>query len=78
MRLALDVFAVEPLPADSALRDVPDAILTPHMVGHTVETGQASLRMVLTNIERVLAGVPPSNIRNPSVVEAWRRRWGSQ
>lgn len=77
MRLALDVFAVEPLPADSALRDLPEAILTPHMVGHTVETTQASLRMVLHNVERVLAGTLPVNVRNPSVIDEWCRRWSS-
>ena len=34
---AIDCFAVEPLPADSPLRGLPNVILTPHMIGHTVE-----------------------------------------
>lgn len=37
MRLVLDTFAVEPLPVDSPLRAVSNAILTPHAIGHTRE-----------------------------------------
>jgi phosphoglycerate dehydrogenase-like enzyme len=38
LRLALDTFSTEPLPLDSPLRSLPNAILTPHMVGHTQES----------------------------------------
>jgi len=60
MRLALDVFETEPLPAESALRDLPNAILTPHCVGHTVES---QARLAVAFVENLLAvargTVPP-------------------
>src|SRR5207237_551437 len=34
---AIDVFAVEPLPADSPLRQLPGVILTPHLAASTAE-----------------------------------------
>jgi D-3-phosphoglycerate dehydrogenase len=34
---ALDVYATEPLPADSPLRDAPNLVLTPHLGASTVE-----------------------------------------
>src|SRR5207247_9395189 len=34
---AIDVFAVEPLPADSVLRQLPGVILTPHLAASTAE-----------------------------------------
>jgi phosphoglycerate dehydrogenase-like enzyme len=75
MRIALDTFATEPLPADSPLRDLPNTILTPHMVGHTVES-HAVLPVVATDaIASVLAGEPPLYVRNPAVIPAWRQRW---
>ena len=75
MRIALDTFATEPLPADSTLRDLPNTILTPHMVGHTVESHAVLPGVAIDAIERVLAGEPPLYVRNPEVIPAWRQRW---
>ena len=69
--VALDAFAVEPLPADSPLRTLPNAILTPHMVGHTVESEEAILAMAVDNVVRVLGGVPPHVVLNPGVLPRW-------
>jgi len=60
---ALDVFAVEPLGADSPLRDLP-VLLSPHMAG---STGQAALRIVgqaSANLQRVLSGEPVVDVVN--------------
>jgi phosphoglycerate dehydrogenase-like enzyme len=76
MRIALDTFAVEPLPEDSALRELPNTILTPHMVGHTVESHAVLPGVAVDAISSVLAGEPPLYVRNPEVIPAWRRRWG--
>lgn len=43
---ALDVFAEEPLPAESPLVGVPNLILTPHVAGITRESNQRVSRMI--------------------------------
>lgn len=77
MRLALDTFAQEPLPSDSPLRTLPNAILTPRMVGHTRETHDRLPVALIENVERVLAGTVPEYVRNPEIVDAWLARWGT-
>ncbi len=75
LRLALDTFITEPLPADSPLRSLPNAILTPHMVGHTQESIAAVPATAVENVRRILAGNLPLHICNPDVVALWRSRW---
>jgi phosphoglycerate dehydrogenase-like enzyme len=72
---ALDVFAVEPLPADSPLRTLPNAVLTPHMIGHTWEAHHSLEVATRENLDRVLAGCEPRYAVNPQVLPAWRKRW---
>jgi phosphoglycerate dehydrogenase-like enzyme len=75
-KVVLDVFAEEPLPQESPLRNLKNAILTPHLVGHTRETAEAVPKAALENISRVLAGEPPLYVLNPEVLPQWQRRWG--
>ena len=75
MRIALDTFEIEPLPPDSPLRGLPNTILTPHMLGHTVESHQVLPGVAVEAIARILAAEPPRYVRNPAVLDAWRRRW---
>ncbi|WCT74357.1 NAD(P)-dependent oxidoreductase [Sphingomonas naphthae] len=75
MRAALDVFEVEPLPADSPLRDLPNAILTQHMLSHTRDSIEAMPKLLLANVQAVLAGELPPCTRNPEIAEAWVQRW---
>jgi phosphoglycerate dehydrogenase-like enzyme len=77
-KIALDVFESEPLAADSALRELPNAILTPHCVGHSREGAEAVPRTALANIERVIAGEPPVYVVNPAVLPEWRKKWGKR
>lgn len=56
--IALDVFMTEPLPLDSALRDLPDHILTNHEISHTQENLGALFAMAVENIEAAIAGTP--------------------
>ena len=75
MRLALDVFDVEPLPKESALRALPGAILTPHMVGHTRESHALFPVVLLETLRRVMKGVAPQYVRNPAILPSWRAKW---
>ena len=75
--IAVDVFATEPPPSDNPLRQLSDveAILTPHMVGHTAESIERLPMATIESIERIMRGEPPLYVRNPQVIDAWRRRW---
>jgi phosphoglycerate dehydrogenase-like enzyme len=58
----LDVFAQEPLPADSPLWDLPNVILTPHSAGFSDGNEQRVARMFLDNLARWSRGEPLANI----------------
>jgi D-3-phosphoglycerate dehydrogenase len=75
MRIALDTFATEPLPADSRLRGLSNCILTPHMLGHTVESHAVLPGVAVEAISRILSGEPPLYLRNPAAIPRWRQRW---
>jgi D-3-phosphoglycerate dehydrogenase len=75
---ALDCFAVEPLPNDSPLRGLPNLILTPHMIGHTVEAHHSLEVATRENLGLILAGKPPRYVVNPAVLPAWQEKWGKE
>jgi phosphoglycerate dehydrogenase-like enzyme len=75
---ALDCFAVEPLPNDSPLRGLPNIILTPHMIGHTVEGHHSLVVATRENLGLILVGKPPRYMVNPAVLPAWMEKWGGQ
>ena len=54
----LDVFAIEPLPADSPFMRLPNVVLTPHAAGVTPETIEAGLQLSIENVWNWLAGKP--------------------
>src|SRR3954466_8358278 len=72
----LDVFEVEPAPADEPILRLDNVIVTPHALCFTDEcfagNGAADVRAVLA----AMRGEPPANLVNPEVVETpqWRRR----
>ena len=53
---AADAFAVEPLPADSPLRGLPNALLTPHIAWTTKEALQKLMDITTQNLRSFLAG----------------------
>lgn len=65
---ALDVFEVEP-PAASALRELPNVILTPHIAGVSVEAMRAMVLMAATSVVDVLEGRQPHSVVNPDALE---------
>jgi phosphoglycerate dehydrogenase-like enzyme len=75
LRLALDTFTTEPLPPHSPLRDLPNAVLTPHMLGHTHEAYAALPAAAVENVQRILAGQVPRYVCNPDVIPRWQARW---
>jgi phosphoglycerate dehydrogenase-like enzyme len=59
---ALDVFAVEPLPSDDALWDMPNVIISPHSAS-TADTENAKItRLFCDNLKHYLAGEPMQNV----------------
>lgn len=52
----LDVFAVEPLPADSALWDMPNVIITPHSSGFSLQSHDRAAERFVENLRRYLRG----------------------
>ena len=74
---ALDCFAVEPLPADSPLRALPNVILTPHMIGHTFDAHHSLEVATRENLDNVIRGDPPRYVVNPAVLPAWTAKWGA-
>ena len=59
---ALDVFEVEPLPADSPLWDLPNAIVTPHLSGDFAGWREALVELFVENLERYLTDRPLRNV----------------
>jgi len=72
---ALDVFETEPLPQDHPLRNLPNVILTPHAIGHTIDSLQAIPAQTMENVTELVAGRLPASCKNPGVEQNWRRRW---
>ena len=62
---ALDVFAEEPLPPDSPLWDLDNAIISPHVAGFTSRYYECILDLFSQNIERYLSGDPLLNQVHP-------------
>jgi glyoxylate/hydroxypyruvate reductase A len=60
----LDVFEREPLPAEDALWQMPNVLITPHLA--SVAIPSSSAKQIAANILRVAAGELPDNIIEPS------------
>jgi phosphoglycerate dehydrogenase-like enzyme len=59
---ALDVFAVEPLPADSPLWRMPNVLVSPHRAGDHEGWPRDVVALFLDNLRRYLAGEPLRNV----------------
>ena len=58
----LDVFATEPLPADSPLWSMENVIVTPHMAGYTWDYADELCDVFAANLSAYVAGEPPPNV----------------
>ncbi|GAA3107436.1 2-hydroxyacid dehydrogenase [Pseudonocardia yunnanensis] len=64
----LDVFDVEPLPADHPLRRAPHVVMTPHLAGASRAVAERASRMVAAEAGRWLRGQLPLHCANPDVL----------
>lgn len=60
----LDVFATEPLPADSPLWKLDNVILSPHVSGFTEAYDERATNLFVENLQRYLRGEPLLNVVN--------------
>lgn len=67
---ALDVYADEPLPPDSPLRELPDVVLTPHIAASTLEAQRDVGTQIVDQVLAALRGEDFRNAVNMPVVDA--------
>ena len=65
---SLDVYEIEPLPADHRLWKMDNVILTPHIAGHSPAIAERHLDVLLENVRRFAGGRPLINVVD-------KRRW---
>jgi phosphoglycerate dehydrogenase-like enzyme len=65
VQIGLDVFTVEPLPADSPLRGLRNVSLLPHTAGPTIDWYPQCGRRAMKNLEAWLAGRMPPDAISP-------------
>ena len=71
---AFDVFAAEPLPADSPLRSSDRVFLTSHLAGSTRQSLAQLLAGIVANLRRAVAGEPVRDVVNGVDPRVRRRR----
>ncbi|WP_421916210.1 hydroxyacid dehydrogenase [Mesorhizobium sp.] len=72
---ALDVFSTQPLPPGHPYFGFDNVIITPHMAGITEESMMRMGVGAAGEALLVLAGKLPVNLRNPEVIDHYRRRF---
>lgn len=65
---AADVFAVEPIPADSPLLKLPNFIMTPHIAGGTRQAAEKAATIAAEQLRLYLAREPLQFCANPGVL----------
>jgi sugar (pentulose or hexulose) kinase/phosphoglycerate dehydrogenase-like enzyme/ribulose-5-phosphate 4-epimerase/fuculose-1-phosphate aldolase len=68
---ALDTFAVEPPGSDHPFMSMPNVISTPHVGGNTVDVAAHQGEIMVTELERLLAGQRPNHSLNPEAMQAF-------
>jgi D-3-phosphoglycerate dehydrogenase / 2-oxoglutarate reductase len=74
---ALDVFTVQPLPADSPLRTLPNVLLSPHLAGITRESMRRMSQSAASQVLEMLEGRLPRHFVNPGAREKILARWST-
>ncbi len=71
MGAALDVFDVEPLPADHPMLKLDNVTLTPHIAGSTIDAFLNSPRLMAGHLARLIRGEPELPIVNGVAPPKW-------
>jgi phosphoglycerate dehydrogenase-like enzyme len=66
----LDVFAREPLPADSPLLSLPNVVVTPHIGWVSEDSYVGFFEGIVENVEAYLDGKPIPRMVNPEALAA--------
>lgn len=66
----LDVYPSEPLPADSRLRTISNAVMTPHLAGASKPTAHKAAEIGAAEVGRYLCGEPLQHCANPEFAES--------
>ena len=74
IRVAVDVFPEEPIPADARARRTPNTLLSAHRAGNIPEIWHGMGRMVVDDLELVLRGLPPQRCTRATPETAARLR----
>ena len=61
----IDVYSTEPPPPDFPLFPLPNAILTPHLAWYSEEGGWRIRELIILEIDRFVAGLPPRYVAKP-------------
>ena len=67
--LALDVYDIEPPPANWPLFSAPNVVVSPHLAGATRQTAMRAADIVARDVADYLAGRTPAHVANPVVLE---------
>lgn len=70
---AADVFATEPLPADSPLLKLPNFVMTPHIAGGTRQAALKAAQMAAAEVARFICGERLLHCVNPPVLQDTRQ-----
>ena len=65
----LDVYDIEPPPADWPLFDAPNVVVSPHLAGATRQTAIRAAEIVAADVSAFLSGRRPAHVANPAVLE---------
>lgn len=72
---ALDVFTEEPLPTASALRQLDNVLLTPHVAGISVNSNLGMSTLAAADSLRILRGYRPRYLINDQAWHVIEKRW---
>lgn len=63
----LDVYPIEPLPADHPLLSLDNVVLTPHIAGCSYDPYDRSYQVLAEDLKLFFAGKKPVHLYNPDV-----------